>query len=44
MSDIFYYATNFEDVEEAYWLGPVIRACIRGSHFTYNQERLEIGS
>ena len=38
-----YYAPNFEEVEEAYWFGPV-RPFVRGSHFAYDQERLEIGS
>ena len=42
-----YYAPNFEEVEEAYWFGPVracVRASVRGSHFSYGQERLEIVS
>ena len=38
-----FYAPNFKEVEEAYWFGPV-RASVRGSHFAYGQERLEIGS
>ena len=36
------YVFNFEEVEEAYWFGPV-RVCVRGSHFAYGQEQLEIG-
>ena len=42
-----YYAPNFEDIEEAYWVGPVrpcVRASVRGSDFAYGQERLETGS
>ena len=37
------YAPNFEEVEEAYWFWPV-RVCVRGSHFAYGQEWLELGS
>ena len=39
----YFYAPNFEEDEEAYWFGPFC-ACIRGSHFAYSQEWLEIGS
>ena len=38
-----YDAPHFEEVEEAYWFGPVC-ACVRVSHFPYGQEQLEIGS
>ena len=34
----YLYASNFEEVEEAYWFGPV-----RLLRFAYGQERLEIG-
>ena len=37
-----FYAPNF-GVEAAYWFGP-IHVCVRGSHFAYGQERLEIKS
>ena len=33
--------TNFEEIEEAYWFGPV-RPSVRGSHFAYGHEPLEI--
>ena len=39
------YAPNFEEVEEAYWFGPVCVWVVRGAlRFAYGQERLEIGS
>ena len=44
---VSFYAPNFEEVEEAYWFGPVppcVCLCIHRSHFAYGQERLEIGS
>ena len=38
-----HYAPNFEEVEGAYWFGPV-RLCVRGAlRFAYGQELLEIG-
>ena len=39
----WFYDPNFEEVEEAYWFGPV-RPSVGGSHFAYGQERLEIKS
>ena len=42
-----FYAPSCEEVEEAYWFGPVhpyVGASVHGSHFAYGQERLEIGS
>ena len=40
----YFYAPNFEEDEEDIGLGLSVRACIRGSHFAYSQEWLEIGS
>ena len=42
------YVPNFEQVEGAYWFGPVrgcVRLCVRVSvTLAYGQERLKIGS